>query len=82
MTHWCKVLASAIHDVDYEALIEDQEAVSLDLIAPCGLAWNDRCRGFHAADRALRTASHWHVRQPIHRSSVGRRRNYSRHLGT
>lgn len=81
MAHWREVLPLEMLDVQYEALIEDQEAMSRRLIEFLGLPWDDRCLAFHAQQREVRTASFWQVRQPLYASSVGRWRRYEQHLG-
>lgn len=76
MAHWQRTLPLAIHTVDYEALVADQEAESRRLIDFIGLDWDDRCLTFHRTERDVRTASVWQVRQPVYRSSVARWRAY------
>ena len=81
MDHWRTVLPAAMLEIDYEELVADQEAVSRKLIAHCGLEWDDRCLQFYEADRGVRTASVWQVRQPIYKSAVNRWRRFESHLG-
>ena len=80
MAHWRSVLPGKIHEVDYEALVGAPEVPSRELIAACGLPWDDACLRPHRSDRPIDTASAWQVRQPIYRSSVGRWRDYEQHL--
>ena len=80
MRHWRTVLPSPVHEVSYERLTASIEAESRRLLDFCGLAWDDRCLDFHLTERAVHTASGWQVRQPVYRRSVGRWRNYERHL--
>jgi tetratricopeptide (TPR) repeat protein len=80
MAHWQRVLPIRIYEVQYEDLIARQEIVSRELIAFCGLPWNDSCLAFHRNPRAVHTASRMQVRQPIYRSSVNRWRKYSSYL--
>ncbi|MGI9333970.1 MAG: tetratricopeptide repeat protein [Gammaproteobacteria bacterium] len=84
MAHWRAVLAGpavSIYEVDYETLTAEQERVSRELIAFCGLEWDDRCLHFYDNDRAVNTASNWQVRQPIYRSAVARWKRYEPWLG-
>lgn len=81
MAHWRTVLPRPMLEVSYEDLIADQEAVSREIITFCGLEWEEACLRFHDTKRAVRTASLSQVRQPIYGSSVGRWRNYEKHLG-
>ncbi|GBC61686.1 hypothetical protein DENIS_2648 [Desulfonema ishimotonii] len=81
MAHWKSVLDIPILDVRYEALIEDQERLSREMIDFLGLAWDDRCLTFHKTRRSVSTASFQQVREPIYRGSMERWRNYEKHIG-
>jgi tetratricopeptide (TPR) repeat protein len=75
MAHWHEVLPPGVMiDVQYEEVVNDLERQARRIVAHCGLEWNDACLEFHKTDRAVRTASHAQVRQPIYRSSIGRPR--------
>jgi hypothetical protein len=80
MAHWKQVLPLRIMEVQYEDLVARQEAVSRELIAFCGLEWQDRCLAFHENRRPVRTASAAQVRRPMYASSVGRWKHYAAHL--
>jgi tetratricopeptide (TPR) repeat protein len=80
MAHWRTVVPLAIHDVSYEALVEDPESVTRGMLSHLELPWDDACLEFHRTRRAVRTASHWQVRQPIYRSARQRWRRYEKHL--
>ena len=80
MAHWERVYPGTIHHLDYERLVSEQEEVSRDLIDHCGLEWEPGSLAFHDTERPVRTASRVQVRRPIYRDSVGRWRNYERHL--
>jgi tetratricopeptide (TPR) repeat protein len=80
MAHWRSVLPLPLVEVAYEDLVSDPEAVSRRLVAFCGLEWDDRCLAFHENPREVRTASVLQVRQPVYQRSVGRWRNYEKHL--
>ena len=80
MDHWAAVKPLPILDVDYETLVADQEKVTREIVAFCGLDWNDRCLAFHETDRFVQTASSQQVRRPIYSSSIERWRNYEEHL--
>jgi hypothetical protein len=68
-------------EVDYERLATDPEQSIPELVAACGLAWNDACLMPHRNPRAVSTASLWQARQPIYRTSVERWRHYEPWLG-
>lgn len=80
MDHWRAVLPGRVLDVDYEALVTDQETVSRRIIAHCGLDWQDACLRFHENASPAATASAAQVRQPIHANSVGLWRRYADQL--
>ncbi|MCP4330911.1 MAG: tetratricopeptide repeat protein [Alphaproteobacteria bacterium] len=80
MAHWRKVLPLPVLDLQYEDLVADPEAQSRRLIEFVGLPWDDACLDFHSGGRPVKTASLWQVRQPVYRSSIGRWRNYEKHL--
>lgn len=80
MQHWREVLPGRILDIDYEDLVENQEAVSRKLIDFVGLPWNDACLSPQDVKRTVLTASVWQVRQPVYKRSAGRWKNYEKHL--
>ncbi|MGH8672602.1 MAG: tetratricopeptide repeat-containing sulfotransferase family protein [Burkholderiales bacterium] len=79
--HWKAALPLPMLDVEYEQLVANQEAESRRIIEFLGLEWEPDCLEFHRTERAVRTASVWQVRQPLYDRSVGRWRNYEKHLG-
>lgn len=79
--HWRGVLPeTTLLEVPYEALIEDQECWTRRMLDFVGLPWNAKCLDFHQAERVVITASRWQVRQRINAASVGRWRNYEKHV--
>jgi hypothetical protein len=81
MKHWEGVVDIPIFTVQYEDVIEDQEAMSRKLLGFVGLEWDDSILNFHNSDRAVATASYNQVRQPIYKSSRERWKNYEKYLG-
>jgi tetratricopeptide (TPR) repeat protein len=81
IAHWLKVLPLRMLQVQYEDLVADLEGQSRRIINFLDLPWNPACLDFHRTERTVQTASDWQVRQPIYTRSVGRWRNYERHLG-
>ncbi|MEM1019043.1 MAG: sulfotransferase [Pseudomonadota bacterium] len=69
MAHWHAVFPGRILDVQYESLVDDQEAISREIIAHCGLGWEDAALDFHKNAAPSATASAAQVRQPIYRSA-------------
>jgi len=81
MDHWHSVLPpGTILDVNYEDLVNDNEAQAHRLVDFCGLEWDDACLDFHKTDRSIRTASVTQVRQPIYTTSLDRWRHYEAFL--
>lgn len=81
MAHWRAVLPGRIFDIRYEDIITHPEIWSRKLIEHVGLEWDAACLEPHKLERAVNTASHWQVRQPIYKTSVQRWKNYEKHLG-
>lgn len=81
MEHWRKVLPLPIYDVTYEELVRGPESVSRKMLNSCGLDWNEACMRFYENALPVHTASHWQVRQPMYRRSLGRWKHYERFLG-
>ncbi len=80
MAHWREVLPIPMHEIQYEALVEEQERISRELIDYIGLEWDERCLDFHRSDRPVSTASNWQVRQPIYRGARKRWKHYAKQL--
>jgi len=81
MDHWRRVLPLPMLEIDYQQMIDSQEAESRRLIDFLGLPWNDACLNFHETERTVQTISRWQVRQPIYKTSVNRWKDYEKHLG-
>ena len=80
MAHWARVLPGVIHEVSYEELTANQEAVTRRLLDYCGLLWDKRCLEFFKTRRDVQTASTIQVRKPMSRQAVGRWQKYRAHL--
>ncbi|HZT19522.1 MAG TPA: tetratricopeptide repeat protein, partial [Dongiaceae bacterium] len=80
MAHWHRVLPMPILDVQYEELVAAPEPKIRQMLAFCGLEWDERCLSFQSNGRAVRTASMWQVRRPLYASSIGRWRRYEKQL--
>jgi hypothetical protein len=80
MAHWQRVLPLRMMEVRYEDLVARQEPISRELVAFCGLEWQERCLAFYENPRPIRTASVLQVRRPMYANSVGRWRRYAAHL--
>jgi hypothetical protein len=80
IAHWRKVLPVEILDVQYERLLDNLELESRRMLDYCELDWENACLAFHRSRRPVRTASSWHVRQPLYRTSMERWRNFEPYL--
>lgn len=80
MAHWRDVVGERLIEIDYEALVADQERETRRLVAACGLSWEDGCLEFQNNQSPSLTASAAQVRRPIYSSSVGLWRRYEAQL--
>ena len=78
VNHWASLLGSDLVRVRYEDLVREPRSVLERMLEALGEAWDDRCLSFDTLGNAVRTASAWQVRQPLHEQSIGRWRNYLR----
>ena len=82
MAHWREVLsADRFLEVSYEELVTNRERVTREIIAFCGLDWDEACLRPEANPRDVATPSAWQTRQPVYRSSLARWRRYEPWLG-
>jgi tetratricopeptide (TPR) repeat protein len=82
MEHWRAVLPpDRFLEVDYEAIVANQEEETRRMINFVGLEWDDACLRHEENDRAIRTPSMWQARQPVYKSSVARWERYKPWLG-
>jgi len=80
MQHWRSALPDGFLEIDYEALVSDQEGQSRRLIAGAGLSWDPVCLAFERNARPSFTASAAQVREPMYQRSVGLWKKYAREL--
>lgn len=80
MNHWKNTLTLPIFEFSYESLINNQKKATRDVLDYCGLDWDPECLSFYESKYITRTASNDQVKQPIHKKSIGRWRNYEKHL--
>lgn len=82
MSHWKRLCPESIFDFDYDAFVRSPKETLLPLFAFLSLEWNDACLEFHRQRNAVKTASYWQVRQPLHQDATVRWRHYNAHLGS
>lgn len=80
MLHWQKVLPGKILLVRYEQLVQDTEAEARRLLEFCGLEWQDQVLEFHLQEGASSTASAAQIRQPVHKDSLNKWRQFAKEL--
>jgi tetratricopeptide (TPR) repeat protein len=80
MEHWRTVLDIPMLDVSYEKLVADQEQGTREILAFCGLQWDERCLKFYESGRFIDTASLHQVAKPIYQKSVLRWKHYEPYL--
>jgi hypothetical protein len=80
VTHWKSLYPDDIIDVSYDALVRDPKPQLEQALEFLGLRWDERCATVLASGRAVKTASVWEVREPLHARSSGRAMNYSKYL--
>lgn len=78
--HWREVLGPRFVEVEYEALVADQEAQTRALLAQLDLDFELACLAFEKNKAPSTTASSVQVRERIHARSVRRWTHFSRHL--
>jgi hypothetical protein len=76
MAHWKRLYPNDIFDIDYDALVREPEPAIRALLDFLGLDWEGQLLDFHRRSSAVKTASVWQVREPLHARSSGRWRNY------
>ena len=79
--HWRAILGDRLIEIDYEALVADQENQIRMLLDRLGLEFEQACLEFEKNPAASGTASSVQVRQKIHRGSVDRWKRYEQQLG-
>lgn len=81
MSHWRQVLPGRILEIDYEDIVNAQEASTRLLLDFCGLPWHDDCLRFENNQAPVATASAVQVRERLNRKSLGRWKRYEAQLG-
>jgi len=77
---WTKLLPNRIFRIDYEELVAHPEEQIRALLHYCKLPFHSACLSFHQTARFVSSPSATQVRTPIHSRSIGRAKNYEKHL--
>jgi hypothetical protein len=81
MNYWQTMLPErAFLPLQYETLVEHQEAKTRELLSFCGLPFEESCLEFHRNASPVATASSVQVRRPMNRDAVQRWRKYETEL--
>ena len=80
MDWWEAILPGHMHRVRYEELVSDTENQVRRLLEYCELPFHANCLSFHKTRRQVKTPSSSQVQQPIYQGSIGRWKNYEKHL--
>ncbi|MFK2877828.1 tetratricopeptide repeat-containing sulfotransferase family protein [Rhodanobacter hydrolyticus] len=80
MAHWRKLFPGRIHEVQYEALVENTEATTRELLEFCKLPWDDACLRSEDNATPVSTPNAWQVRAPIYGRAIGHWRHYEPQL--
>jgi len=80
MDHWKSVIPECIYESQYEDLTQNPEAEVRKLLDFLGLPWEEGCLKFNETEQTIKTFSRTAVRNPINTGSIGRWRNYEKHL--
>src|SRR5688572_8066703 len=80
MAHWERVAGDAFTTIQYEDFVTGFPGTARELIAWCGLQWEEGCAEFWKSGRAVSTISTMQVRKPPERPGL-RAEAYSAHLG-
>ena len=81
MAHWRSLPGLNMLEIGYEDMVLHTENTARRALEFLELGWDEKCLAPHTNPCAVDTASHWQVRQPIYRRSLGRWRHYEAHLG-
>ena len=74
--HWRQIFPGRFLEIDYEELVNNQEATTRQMLEYCGLPWHAACLRFDQNDAPSTTASAVQVRAPIHQEAIRRWKKY------
>ncbi|HEY0231708.1 MAG TPA: sulfotransferase [Dokdonella sp.] len=70
MRSWSELFPNAVHELGYEALLDEPERQTRALLDFCALPFDPACLRPHEAERSIRTPSSAQVRQPLRRDTA------------
>jgi hypothetical protein len=77
LDHYRTTLQPRYLEIHYEDLVDDQEAVTRQVLEFIGAPWDEACLEHYKSKRVIRTASYEQVTRKVYRSSLHRYRNYA-----
>ena len=80
MAHWRQLFPGRIHEVQYEALVQNTEATTRRLLEFCKLPWDSACLRSEDNTTPVSTPNAWQVRAPIYSRAIGHWRHYEPQL--
>ena len=80
MRHWKGILHDGVVEVRYERFVADPESETRQLVAACGLPWDDACLAFHLNEKPVFTANMRNARRPVFADSADRWRKFAAYL--
>lgn len=80
MDFWVELFPQRILTVEYEALVNDQEAITRQMLEFCDLSWEDQCLQYHKNVQSVMTSSDIQVRQPIYKDAVEKWKPHEQYL--
>ncbi|MGD8385405.1 MAG: sulfotransferase, partial [Lysobacterales bacterium] len=78
--HWRTVLGDRLIEVDYESLVNDQEAQTRRLLDNLGLEFQQACLDFDKNTEPSATASSVQIREKVHQRSINKWTRFARQL--
>lgn len=82
MAHWREVMPGSIYELSYEAMVNDQQGSTRQVLEFLDLPWDDACLDFYKAGKNVQTASISQVRKKLYTSSVKAWQQYEDRLAT
>ena len=80
MDHWDEVLPGFVYKVQHEDLLDNQEAITREMLNFCGLEFEASTLEFYNNKRAVKTASSEQVREPINKKGLYQWKHYEEFL--
>lgn len=80
LEHFQALLGESLYIVDYETLVEDQQATTRALLDYLQLPWDEACMQFYLNQRTVRTLSQTQVNTPINRKGIDQWQHFEEQL--